>query len=507
MSDLQLREGVSSAIRPSIKALSKSRVAAGLQCHKRLYLECYAHERRDPLDDSRRGLIEVGRQVGAVAREAFPGGVLIPHEASHFEDAARATREAMANREVRAIYEGAFAHDQIRVRVDVLARGEDGRWDVVEVKSAKQVKDEYLRDVAIQLHAVEGSGAPVRGACVLHLNADYVWPGGPYDHSLLFVRRDLTEEAWRRLPVVLRAIESMRLPLWGLEPPEITIGPHCERPHRCPFHGTCHAGGPEYPIHTLPRMDQRLRRRLAALGIADIREIPDDFEGLSWLQSRVRDCLIRGASFRDPKLRAELSAVRYPIHFLDFESCSTPLPVIPGTRPFEQTPFQWSDHVLHEDGRTEHHAYLHQTRTDPRRPLATALVDVLRGAGAVVVYSGFEARTIRALAGSLPDLAQALHEVESRIVDLHRHIFAHYYHPGLRGSFSIKDVLPVVVGGSGYDDLEIRDGSLASLAFSEMTDPAAPEAERERLRAGLLAYCKRDTEATMRLFQVLKEGA
>lgn len=507
MVDFQLREGVSSEIRPSIKPLSKSRIAAGLQCHKRLYLECYAHDSREALDDSRRGLIEVGRQVGEVAREAFPGGVLIPSDAPHFDDAARATREAMGNREVRAIYEGAFVHDDIRIRVDVLVRNGDGRWDVVEVKSAKQVKDDYLQDVALQLHVVEGSGAPVGGASVLHLNADYVWPGGPYDHSLLFVRRDLTEEARRRLPGLLRAVESMRAPLRQLEPPEIAIGPHCTRPHRCPFHGTCHQTAAEHPIHTLPRMDQRLRRRLAALGIADIREIPDDFDGLSWLQTRVRDCLIRGGSYVDPKLRAELSAVRYPIHFLDFESCSTPLPIIPGTRPFEQTPFQWSDHVLHEDGRIEHHAYLHATRTDPRRPLATALVESLRGAGAVVVYSGFEARTIRALAASLPDLAQALHEVEGRIVDLHRHIFAHYYHPDLRGSFSIKDVLPVVVTGWGYGDLEIRDGSQASLAFAEITDPELPDAERERLRAGLLAYCKRDTEATMRLFQVLKEGA
>lgn len=505
MNPLQIGEGAVSATRSSIKSLSKSRIAAGLQCHKRLYLECYAHDKRDPIDAARQGLIDVGRQVGVVARSAFPGGVLVSDDAYHHEDAARATREAMQNREVRAVYEAAFMFDQIRVRIDVMARGDDGTWDVVEVKSSKQVKDDYLHEVAIQLHVVEGSGVRVGTVCVLHLNAEYVWEGGPYDYELLFRRRDLTEDARRRLPQLLRAIDAMRGPLWAIEPPDISIGGHCERPHRCPFHATCHANGAEHPIYTLPRMDQRLKRRLAALGVADIREIPEDFEGLSALQRRVRSCLIRGAHHVDPELRTALAAVPYPIHFLDFESCSAPLPVIPGTRPFEQTPFQWSDHVLHADGRVEHREYLHGSRTDPRRPLATALLEALRGAGAIVVYSGFEGRTIRSLGEALPDLRPALRDAEGRIVDLHRLLHEHYYHPDLRGSFSIKDVLPVVVSGLSYDDLAIRDGSQASLAFSNMTDPALPPDQRQRLRQHLLAYCKRDTEATMRLFLTLKE--
>ena len=507
MSQALLREGALST-RASIKPLSKSRVHAGLQCAKRLYLECYAHEQKDPLDAARQGLIEVGRQVGVAARAAFPGGILIDHDAYHHDDAARATREAMANPAVPAVFEAAFTFDQIRIRVDVIARVDDRSWEVVEVKSSKQVKDEYVTDVAIQLHVVEGSGVPVCGISVLHVNGDYVWPGGPYDPSLLFTRRELIEDARRRLPDLLRRLETMRAGLWGLEPPDIAIGKHCERPHRCPFHGTCHENGVEHPIHTLPRMDQRLRRRLAALGVADIREIPEDFDGLSMLQRRVRDCLVGGAPFQDPLLREELSKAAYPIHFLDFESCSAPLPVIPGTRPFEPTPFQWSDHVLHENGDVEHREYLHDARTDPRRPLTTALLEALDGAGAIVVYSGFEARTMRELAATLPDLAAPLlAHVEHRIVDLHRLLHLHYYHPDLRGSFSIKDVLPVVVDGLGYGDLVIKDGSQASLAFSDMTDPGLPAEARDLLRERLLAYCGRDTEATMRLFLALKEGA
>ena len=156
--------------RTAIKPLSRSRITAGMQCTKRLYLECYAHDKKEPLDGARVGLIEVGRLVGVAARSAFPGGVLVAEELGHHDDAAHTTREAMENPNVRAVFEGAFVHDQVRLRVDVMARTDDGRWDLVEVKSSKQVKDDYVTEVALQLHVVEGSGIPVRSACVLHVN-------------------------------------------------------------------------------------------------------------------------------------------------------------------------------------------------------------------------------------------------------------------------------------------------------------------------------------------------
>jgi hypothetical protein len=492
--------------RRSIKSLSKSRIAAGLQCAKRLYLECYESERRDPYDPSRQALFDAARQVAVAARARFPGGVVMSEDPIRHEDAVRATRAALSDPTVPAVYEAAFTHDEIRVRVDILARTPDGAWDLIEVKASKQIKEDYLPDVAIQLHVVEGAGVPVRQVCVLNLNGDYVWEGGDYDAGVLFSLHELTRDARRRIPDLLHRVVALRAHLWSTMAPSIAIGVHCVRPYRCPFYGTCHEDEAEHPIHTLPRMDPRLRSRLETLGISDIRQIPEDFDGLSILQRRVRDCLLQGVPFLDAELGRALTQLRYPIHFLDFESCSPPLPVIPGTRPFQQTPFQWSDHVLHVDGTVEHREYLHESRTDPRRPLAEALLRSLADAGAIMVYSGFEERTMRGLAEALPDLGEALlAHVGVRIVDLHRLIHAHYYHPKLRGSFSIKDVLPVLVQGIGYGDLSIKDGSQAALAFSAITDPAKDRLERDRLCEQLRAYCRRDTEAMMCLFQALRE--
>jgi hypothetical protein len=213
----------------------------------------------------------------------------------------------------------------------------------------------------------------------------------------------------------------------------------------------------------------------------------------------------RGVPFVDPQLRAALAAAQHPIHFLDFETCNPALPIIPNTRPFQSIPFQWSLHVLPKRGALRHREYLHADRSDPREPFARALLEALGEEGTIVVYSDFEARVIRELADALPRLGEPLLATLARMLDLHAVIQTHYYHPGFHGSFSIKQVLPVVVSDLSYDDLEIREGSQAALAFIEMTDPQAPPDTRARRRDALLAYCRLDTQAMVRLYQTLKE--
>ena len=177
-----------------------------------------------------------------------------------------------------------------------------------------------------------------------------------------------------------------------------------------------------------------------------------------------------------------------------------------GTRPFQQVPFQFSDHVILPGGSLEHHSFLHQDERDPRRPLVEALLKTLGREGPIVVYSGFEARIVRTLAEEVPERAEELLAVVDRMVDLLELIRSHYYHPRFDGSFSIKNVLPALIEDLDYDDLVIREGSQAATAFIEMIDQETPEPKRGELRGALYAYCERDTEAMVRLYQKLREG-
>ena len=53
-----------------------------------------------------------------------------------------------------------------------------------------------------------------------------------------------------------------------------------------------------------------------------------------------------------------------------------------------------------------------------------------------------------------------------------------------------------------YSELEeIQDGTAASKAYVEAIQAGTPDKRREELRERLLAYCRQDTEAMVRLVQ------
>ena len=138
-------------------------------------------------------ILDAGTSVGDLARERFPGGILV--EQAYFEapSAVRATKTILQDTSVPALYEPAFTHQGIRTRVDILRRTGSSEFDLIEVKSTTGAKDTHVPDVAVQLHAVEGSGLTVDRAYVMHINREYVYGGGTYDLEELFELADVTD--------------------------------------------------------------------------------------------------------------------------------------------------------------------------------------------------------------------------------------------------------------------------------------------------------------------------
>ena len=486
-----------------IPTLSKTRFLAGLQCHKRLYLECFEPELATPIDTVRRFAMDAGTTIGILARERFPGGVLIDHANLDHDHAVAVTREALAAAPP-AIYEAAATADNARIRADLLVRDPVEGVDLVEVKSTTKVRPEHEWDTAIQFHVLERAGVRVRRAYLMHLNREYVYPGGQHDLEQLFLLPDLTERVRALQRDVQRELERMRVSLQGGRPPPVAVGPHCEEPYTCSFYEHCHEGLPEDPFAALPRVTRKLRARLESAGIATLDELELDFRGLSLLQRRALEALKSGKRVVDPAGREALSAVQFPVHFVDFEAFSPAIPLYVGTRPYEAIPFQWSDHELHENGKLIHREFLHDGEGDPRREFAERLLEATKGAKSVIVYSNFENQRLADLQRVLPDLSEPLGDLRSRLFDLLPVIRRHVYDGAFGGSFSIKAVLPALVPHMGYDDLQIAEGSLASVAFSEIVSGGISAERRSELRQNLLAYCRRDTEAMCELFRVLR---
>lgn len=486
----------------NLAKLSKSRFLAGLQCHLRLWHQCYDPELAGEVSPAQQALFDTGHEVGRLATELYPGGVRIEEDHLHHEEAVRSTAALMQDPNVSALYEAAFLEDGVRVRVDILERARRGTWNLIEVKSSTSVKDVYLPDIAIQHHILKRSGLGVDRVGILHINNGYVYDGRHLELGELFRFSDLTEEVRSMEAEISGTIQELQGVLAGELPPEILPSRRCRSPYPCEFWEHCTAGMPEHWIMDLSGVSQRKLDELTALGIEDIRDIPGAFR-LTELQNRVRSCVVKGGEYLAPGLEDELKRVHYPMHFLDFETLGPAIPRYAGTRPYQTIPFQWSDHIIHPDGTVNHKEYLCGEDEDPREEFARTLLETLGEKGTIFIYTTYEVGIIRSLAEDLPSHRQRFLALLDRFKDLHAAIRRYFYHPEFHGSFSLKAVLPALLPAMGYENLAIQEGNMASVAYLRMLDPSTPEKEKEKLKGDLLAYCAHDTLAMVRVRQEL----
>ena len=468
------------------------------------------------MSPERQALFESGTRVGQLARDYWPGGLLIEAGHTQIPDALRQTREALARRR-EVIYEAAVEHQGVLVRADILRRLGDGTFELTEVKSGTRLDEsKHVPDVAIQLHVLESSGLPITRANLMHLNPNYVHPGGAFYHpGNLFVAEDVTEQARAHVTAELpAALRSIAVWLMQDEPPEATVRNSCRdceyyqrycRPRCCEFPVTEFGWARQTgPLLAEMAITDTLQLRKATLEYARLVGcVRNSAYGPRVL--RVIDAILSGELQVEPELGRILDGLARPLHFLDFETWNPALPVFAGTSPYEQLPFQWSDHCLREDGSCDHAYHLANGTQDPRHEVTETLISRLaEDDGPILAYhSAFEKSCLNNLAERSPRLEIELLDIAARLVDLEVLVADYVYHPDFHGSFSLKAVLPALVPGAGYQDLEIHNGSAAALAF-ETLQALPPGSAKARLRMAMLDYCAQDTWGMVEIFQTLR---
>lgn len=480
--------------------LSKSRFVAGWQCHKLLWWKVHepdAHELQP--DVVLQDRFDQGSHVGELAREWFPGGVLIdlPHDEG--EARVEATRRAMGDK-APAIFEATFIEDGVFVSVDVLLRDGDG-WVLIEVKSSTKLKEEHVPDAAAQCHVVRRAGVDVRRVEMMLLNPDFRHP----DTGDLFTRTDVTAEVEAMLPEMPQMIADQRQALAG-DLPQVEVGVHCWKPRDCPFFDRCWPDARDhirhlyraYKTQTVARMQQ---------GIHSIHDLPAGVK-LNHTQKRQLRAVANDELIVEPGLGRALEVLRADrVGHLDFETIQRAVPVWDGQKPWEQTAVQFSYHEIRPDGSHTHDEYLAEGPDDPRAEIADRLIEATAAADRIVHFSHFEKTRLKALAEQVPDRADGLHAIIEKLVDLLPIVRDHVYHPEFRGSFSLKAILTPLVPGLTYDDLVIMDGMVASVEIARLLFFAHKVKDRAKTRYDLLEYCKRDTWATVRLVERMGELA
>ena len=449
--------------------LSKSRITAGLQCGKRLWLSVHRPDLQVYGADAQRRFA-AGDGVGLIARRLYGPGTLIDG-GRNLSQSLRDTSTALACVGDITLFEAAFRHGGVLVRTDVLQR-RAGAWRMVEVKSATRVKEHHLQDIAIQAWVAEGAGVPLDMLSVAVVDTGFVYPGGG-DYRGLLREIPVADQARPLMAHTAGWVRSLNLLLAG-PLPAIGRGVQCRRPFDCPFDTFCR------------EQDGTVPRSAGELGSAAA-------DGSCRRSEPARGTV-------DNDAMTFLDALPYPRAYLDFETVQFAVPPWSGTSPYQQLVFQWSCHIEDQPGDLRHEEFLDVSGAAPMRAAAAALLASISGEGPIFVYGDFEKWRLAEMARMYPDLAPALDRVIGRLIDLLRLTREHYHHPDLDGSYSLKAVLPTIAPELDHALLEeVNDGLSAQAAYHTAATAATGEERRQELRGRMLAYCARDTEALVRV--------
>jgi len=485
--------------------LSKSQYIRGLQCHKALWQYHYRRERMTAPDASRQALFASGHEVGQLAQALFPGGRQVAFDYQRIDLMIEQTA-GLIDSGVDIIYEATFASGDLLVMADILLRAGD-HWHFYEVKSSTRVKPYHLHDAAFQWRVL-GDHLRLGKAHIVHIDTRYRRHGA-LDLHQLFNIVDVTDPVTQMQAELESRLEPMLAMLQGGEP-EIAIGMQCDSPFECDFKAWCWQAVPQPSVFDLRRLPGERKFELYRQGLVEYRDLRQ--QQLDPAQTLQVNTALTGTAFIDVRRLADfIASASYPIHFLDFETLQQAVPKFDGLQPYQQIPFQYSLHILHRHGELEHREILADEASDPRPALAARLAADIGARGSIVAHSkSTEIRAIGALAASCDEHATTLQAMTTRFLDLltpFRGLM--YYHPDFNGNFSIKSILPAMFPhdqDADYSNLAVQDGRMAMNEYARLAQLEDP-GQRRQLRAELLAYCRLDTLAMVKIWQALEQLA
>ena len=495
--------------------LSKSIYVSVWDCPKKAWISKY-HPEWVTVSEDQHARFDTGHEVGDIARRMFGPFVDVT---AYKEDGSlnksqmiRNTADEMA-RGTPVICEAAFSYEGLYCAVDLLRRDDgNGGWAVYEVKSSTQLKDYYTADVSYQKYVLENCGVKVTGVYLVNIDNSYVLGPEGLDPAGFFRINDLWDaasEAQRdTVPGVLETAERV---LGCEDEPSVELAEGCLG---CDLFGCCFRDLPERNVFDLYRLAKKKMVEYYRQGLVSYEDLEEAGVIRNKTQQRQMDHWLRdkGIYVEKEPLREFLSSLSYPLYFLDFETMGLAVPAYVGTRPFEQIPFQYSLHYIEREGEElKHKEFLAESGTDPRRAIAEALCrDIPADACVTAFHKSTECGILQKLAERFPDLADHLNAVAGNVVDLLVPFQSGwYYRKEIGGSFSIKSVLPAICPDDpelDYHELDdIHNGTEAMSKYPKMKD-MEPE-EREKIRRSLLAYCRLDTLAMVKVWEELRRAA
>ncbi len=484
--------------------LTKSLFLKYIQCPKYLWL---AKNRKDllpeELDKALQRKFDDGAEVEAYARQLFPEGKL----AEGFFEKAQSHTKKLIEEGIQTIFQATAMTNQLMAMADVLKFNPDtNTWDIYEVKSSTEPKEIHHYDLAFQKRCFEDAGYPI-GRTFLILVDNKSTKNEPIKPDELLFFADETKTVEKTFFSLDRLIHDALSILSLDEEPEVRILKQCNKPYTCPFIDHCWKHVPEESIYSLAGgLAEDKLNTLLDHNILQIKDIPREMITSKTGQRHYKAITEEPLHIDKKAITKDLAQLTYPLYYLDYETFSPVIPILDGYRPYQRIVFQYSLHVKQTpDSELEHYEFLATEPTDPTEALSKQLQAQIGNEGSVITWNmGFEKGCNTEMGRRLPQFAEFYEKLNSRVYDLMTPFKnGHYNDRRFKGSYSIKNVLPMLVPELSHKDLDISNGSLASESWAQMCFDGLNQAEIDEITGKLLAYCKLDTLAMVKIHEKL----
>ncbi|HEX9252598.1 MAG TPA: DUF2779 domain-containing protein [Ignavibacteriaceae bacterium] len=484
--------------------LSKSSFIRGVQCEKHLYLYKYHYKEMDQLSDMQKAIFKRGTDVGKLAQQLFPDGIdASPATQFEYNKAVIATKN-LIDKKQKVIYEASFNHSDVLAVADIILNEKSG-LKVFEVKSSTSISETYIRDAALQYWVISNCGYKIKDFSITYINNQYIRKG-ELELDKLFITESVLKLILPLQKWVEENVNRFKQVLAKKAIPKIDIGEHCYDPYTCGFYEYCRNHIPENSIFDLSGVHLNKKYDFYRSGIIKLKDIPVEVELPKNAKIQL-DIFKSKIDLIDKKAIKEfLCDLNYPLYFMDFETFQAAVPIFNNSKPYMQIPFQYSLHYKkNKKSKIDHYKFLAETGIDPRIKFIENLLRDTKSEGDILTYNkSFEVLRLKEIAEAFPKYEKEIEERISRIKDLMLPFQKKYYYTHqMHGSYSIKYVLPALIPELSYENLEINEGGLASIAFESLYY----ETDLMRIadiRKNLLEYCKMDTFAMVKLLEKLE---
>ena len=488
--------------------LSKSRYCKARQCKKIIWLKKYKPEYA--IQKARDIVLENGTKVGQLAK-----GLFGKYENIDFNENLNImidqTKKLLKNKP-NIITEASFNYNNNFCSVDILKNDIDG-VEIYEVKSSTEISDIYLDDVSYQYYILNNLEFNIKKACIVYINNKYVKQGN-LELNKLFNIEDVTEIAKSKQQEIENNIYELNKYMEEHmdNEPKDDIGIKCFKPYECEFWEYCTRNLPKPNVFDIKggmHVDKKFEKYYD--GKISFNDLQNENINPKYLEQIDFELNNLQPKIDKDYIKEIIKALNYPLYFLDYETYQVAIPEIDGTRPYQQLPFQYSLHIIKEEGAAiEHKEFLAEIEDkDFIRHFAENLIKDIPDNGSVIIYNrAFEPARNREIAEMYPDLKDELERINCNMIDfLEPFKQRKYYTKEMQGSDSIKYVLPALYQKDSeldYHNLPVvHNGEEASEAFLSLKGKS--KEKQKEIRNGLLVYCQLDTYAMVKIWMKFKE--